>query len=206
MLSRGWSGHGDVRFQQAAFPVRYSTTGQQMDHPLRVIRVLADEAVRSMLMQLERLYSTTGRLSIPPEQLQRALLFQVLCRIRSERLLMEELDYNPLFRWFVALNRTDRTTLARIGTGCRSARLWRPSSTQSVVRPVRRVCPPKSTSPSTGTPWEPVSVSAMTRTSRRTTEINAACDGLDALAAQRGRPYRRPLGTDRVSSDEELLR
>ena len=101
------------QIQHGRVPDEVSKTGQQTDHPLRAFRVLADKALRSMLMQLERLYSTTGRLSIPPEQLQRALLFQVLCRVRSERLLMEELDYNPLFRWFVALNRTDRTTFGK---------------------------------------------------------------------------------------------
>ncbi len=74
------------------------------DHPLRAVRALTDEALWSMLEQFERLYSTTGRPSIPPEQLLRALLLQVLYTVRSERLLMEELDYNPLFRWFVGLN------------------------------------------------------------------------------------------------------
>ena len=60
-----------------------------------------------MSAQFERLYSTTGRPSIPPEQLLRALLLQVLYTVRSERLLMEELDYNLLFRWFVGLNMDD---------------------------------------------------------------------------------------------------
>ena len=77
------------------------------DHPLRAIRALTDEALRSMSAQLERLYSTTGRPSIPPEQLLRALLLQVLYTVRSERLLMEELDYNLLFRWFVGLHMDD---------------------------------------------------------------------------------------------------
>ena len=77
------------------------------DHPLRAIRALTDEALRSMTAQFERLYSTTGRPSIPPEQLLRALLLQVLYTVRSERLLMEELDYNLLFRWFVGLNMDD---------------------------------------------------------------------------------------------------
>ena len=66
------------------------------DHPLRAIRALTDEALRSMSVQWERLYATTGRPSIPPEQLLRALLLQVLYTVRSERLLMEELDYNLL--------------------------------------------------------------------------------------------------------------
>ena len=207
MLSQGWSGHGDVRSSRATLPMRYSKTGQQTDHPLRAIRMLADEALRSMSMQLERLYSRTGRLSIPPKQLPRALLFQVLCRVRSEQLRMEEPDCNPLFRCSVGLNRTTRSGIQRrsprIGTGCRPARLRRPSSTQSDVRPVRRVCPPTSNSPSTGTLWEPVSVSAMTRTRRRTAEIDGASDRLGALAAQRGRSYRYPQVTDRVPSDEE---
>ena len=77
------------------------------DHPLRAIRALTDEALRSMSAQFERLYSTTGRPSIPPEQLLRALLLQVLYTVRSERLLMEELDDNLLFRWFVGLHMDD---------------------------------------------------------------------------------------------------
>ena len=77
------------------------------DHPLRAVRALTDEALRSMSPRLERLYSTTGRPSIPPEQLLRALLLQVRYTVRSERLLMEELDYNLLFRWFVGLHMDD---------------------------------------------------------------------------------------------------
>ena len=78
-----------------------------VDHPLRAIRALTDEALRSMSEQFERLYSMTGRVSIPPEQLLRRLLLQVLYTIRSERLLLEELDYNLLFRWSVGLNMDD---------------------------------------------------------------------------------------------------
>ena len=77
------------------------------DHPLRAVRALTDDALRSMSPQFERLYSTTGRPSIPPEQLLRALLLQVLYTVRSEWLLMEELDGNLLFRWFVGLNLDD---------------------------------------------------------------------------------------------------
>ena len=68
------------------------------DHPLRAIRALTDDALRSMSAQFERLYSAMGRPSIPPEQLLRALLLQVLYTVRSERLLMEQLEYNLLFR------------------------------------------------------------------------------------------------------------
>ena len=77
------------------------------DHPLRVIRTMADEVVDGMSKRFSDLYSETGRPSIPPEQLLRALLLQVLYSIRSERLLMEQLDYNMLFRWFVGLTMDD---------------------------------------------------------------------------------------------------
>src|SRR5713226_2052721 len=73
------------------------------DHPLRVIRRLADEALREMSREFDQLYAAVGRPSIPPERLLRAQLLQVFYSIRSERLLMEQLDYNILFRWFVGL-------------------------------------------------------------------------------------------------------
>ena len=73
------------------------------DHPLRVIRRLADEALRDMSREFDQLYAAVGRPSIPPERLLRAQLLQVFYSIRSERLLMEQLDYNILFRWFVGL-------------------------------------------------------------------------------------------------------
>jgi transposase len=77
------------------------------DHPLRRIRDLADDALRRLSPEFDRLYSKVGRPSIPPERLLRALLLQCFYTIRSERLLMEELDYNLLFRWFVGLNMDD---------------------------------------------------------------------------------------------------
>jgi transposase len=77
------------------------------DQPLRAIRTLTDEALRSLSRRFAGLYSTTGRPSIPPEQLLRALVLQVLYTVRSERLLMEELNYNLLLRWFVGLNMDD---------------------------------------------------------------------------------------------------
>ena len=77
------------------------------DHPLRAVRALTDHALKTMSRRFAGLYAKTGRPSIPPEQLFRALLLQVLYTIRSERLLMEELNYNLLFRWFVGLNMDD---------------------------------------------------------------------------------------------------
>jgi transposase len=77
------------------------------DHPLRTIRLLVDAVLKELSPQFDALYSHTGRPSIAPEKLLRALLLQVLYTIRSERLLMEQLDDNLLFRWFVGLNMDD---------------------------------------------------------------------------------------------------
>ena len=74
------------------------------NHPLRTIRTMADEALRSMSERFDTMYAKTGRPSIPPEKLLRAQLIQMLYSIRSERLLMEEIDYSMLFRWFVGMN------------------------------------------------------------------------------------------------------
>ena len=76
-------------------------------HPLRVIRKLADQALTALNEQFAALYSENGRPSIPPEQLLRALLLQAFYTIRSERQLMEQLNYNLLFRWFVGLSVDD---------------------------------------------------------------------------------------------------
>jgi transposase len=73
------------------------------DHPLRPIRQLVDDILREMSRDFDKLYATVGRPSIPPERLLRAQLLQIFYSIRSERLLMEQLDYNILFRWFVGL-------------------------------------------------------------------------------------------------------
>lgn len=75
----------------------------RQDHPLRAIRRMTDEVLASLSPRFSKMYSDMGRPSIPPEQLLRALLLQSLYTIRSERLLMEEIDYSILFRWFVGL-------------------------------------------------------------------------------------------------------
>jgi transposase len=77
------------------------------NHPLRPVRAMADEALRDLRPRFNKLYARTGRPSIAPEKLLRALLLQVLYSVRSERMLMEQLDYNLLFRWFVGLNMDD---------------------------------------------------------------------------------------------------
>lgn len=77
------------------------------DHPLRKLRVLVNGILASMNTLLEERYSHTSRPSIPPEQLLRALLLQILFTVRSERQLMEQLDYNLLYRWFIGLGVDD---------------------------------------------------------------------------------------------------
>jgi transposase len=74
------------------------------DHPLRAIRTMVDEVLRSLSPQFSRMYAREGRPSIAPEKLLRALVLQMLYSIRSERLLVEEIEYSILFRWFVGLN------------------------------------------------------------------------------------------------------
>src|SRR5260370_39308155 len=77
------------------------------DHPLRAIRAMLDAALRNMGPQFDAMYAKIGRPSIAPEKLLRALLLQVLYTVRSERMLMEQLSYNLLFRWFVGMNIDD---------------------------------------------------------------------------------------------------
>jgi transposase len=76
-------------------------------HPLRAIRELIDTALRDLSPTFDKLYARDGRPSIPPERLLRALLLQAFYTVRSERQLMEQLDYNLLFRWFVGLSADD---------------------------------------------------------------------------------------------------
>src|SRR3989441_12678527 len=77
------------------------------DHPLRPMRAMVDAVLAELSPEFSRLYSRVGRPSIAPERLLRALLLQVLYSVRSERMLMEQLDYNMLFRWFVGLSMDD---------------------------------------------------------------------------------------------------
>src|SRR5437868_14013700 len=74
------------------------------DHPLRAVRAMTDEILNSMSPLFDAMYAEGGRPSIPPEKLLRAQLLQMLYSVRSERLLMEEIDYSILFRWFVGMN------------------------------------------------------------------------------------------------------
>lgn len=95
---------GDEQFQEEMFSYGSLSQRVPMGHPLRRIRALADEAMAALEPQFERMYSRIGRPSIPPEQMLRALLLQMLYTVRSERMLVEQMEYNLLFRWFVGLS------------------------------------------------------------------------------------------------------
>ena len=98
---------GDEPQQDGMFSYIAPEARVPRDHPLRAIRTMTDRVLKDLSPRFETLYSPVGRPSIPPEQLLRALLLQVLYSVRSERLLMEQLDYNILFRWFVGLSMDD---------------------------------------------------------------------------------------------------
>src|SRR5689334_8072234 len=95
---------GQDRQQSSMFSYLSPEQRVRKDHPLRTIRAMADQALVNMSERFDAMYAKTGRPSIPPEKLLRAQLIQMLYTVRSERLLMEEIDYSVLFRWFVGMN------------------------------------------------------------------------------------------------------
>jgi transposase len=102
VLMRGDNDEPDAMFS-------YISAAQRVpqDHPLRAVRSMVDLVLKELSPRFQKLYSRTGRPSIPPERLLRALLLQVLYSVRSERMLVEQLNYNLLFRWFVGLTMDD---------------------------------------------------------------------------------------------------
>ena len=96
---RGWDVRSDALFSYVSCEARVPK-----DHPLRPIRQIVDNALAALSPEFEKLYAKLGRPSIPPERLLRALLLQAFYSVRSELQLMEQLDYNLLFRWFVGLS------------------------------------------------------------------------------------------------------
>jgi transposase len=98
---------GDERVQDGMFSYVTLEARVPSDHPLREIRKLTDDVLRSLSAEFDALYSDLGRRSIAPEYVLRALLLQVLFSVRSERQLVEQIDYNLLFRWFVGLGMDD---------------------------------------------------------------------------------------------------
>src|SRR5438105_568184 len=99
---RGWDARSDALFSYLNCEARVPK-----DHPLRPIRQIVDEALRALSPEFEKLYARFGRPSIPPERLLRGLLLQAFYSVRSEKQLVEEFDYNLLFRWFVCLSLDD---------------------------------------------------------------------------------------------------
>ncbi len=99
---------GDDLQQQAMFSYISPEARVPKDHPLRPIQIMVDNALFDLAPLFKEMYSHTGRPSIPPEQILRALLLQVFYSIRSERMLVEQLEYNLLFRWFVGLSMDDK--------------------------------------------------------------------------------------------------
>src|ERR1700733_1009916 len=99
---------GEEQAQEELFS--YGSLSQRVpaDHPLRRVRMMADEAMVCLETRFEQMYSRLGRPSVPPEQMLRALLLQMLYSVRSERMLVEQMEYNLLFRWFVGLGMNDR--------------------------------------------------------------------------------------------------
>src|ERR1700687_4474883 len=98
---------GDERVQDSMFS--YLTLEQRVprDHPLGEMRTLTDTVLRSLSGELDKLYAATGRASVAPEYVLRALLLQAFYSIRSERQLVEQIDFRSLFRWFVGLGMDD---------------------------------------------------------------------------------------------------
>jgi transposase len=99
---------GDEQLQEEMFSYGSLSQRVPVDHPLRRVRVLADEAMQTLEGRFEQMYSRLGRPSVPPEQMLRALLLQMLYSVRSERMLVEQMEYNLLFRWFVGLGMNER--------------------------------------------------------------------------------------------------
>src|ERR1700720_2822245 len=107
---------GDDQQQNQIFSYLSPEARVRKDHPLRAIRAMVDEVLSQLSRRFDGMYATVGRPSIAPEKLLRAQLLQMLYSIRSERLLMEEMNYNLLFRWFVGLNADDEVWDATVFT------------------------------------------------------------------------------------------
>jgi transposase len=107
---------GDDREPDAMFSYVSAEQRVPADHPLRAIRAVVDDVLRDMSREFAGLYAKVGRPSVPPERLLRAQLLQIFYSIRSERLLMEQLDYNLLFRWFVGMDMDEPVWSATVFT------------------------------------------------------------------------------------------
>src|SRR3974390_3082879 len=127
---------GTDQQQNQMFSYLSPETRVRKDHPLRAIRAMVDEVLRALSPQFDRMYAREGRPSIAPEKLLRALVVQMLYSVRSERLLMEEIDYNILFRWFVGLNLDEEVWDATVFTKNRDRLLEADVAKQFLARVV----------------------------------------------------------------------
>ena len=138
---------GPDAMQESLFTVAKLDDFVPSDHPLRAIRVLVNEALTAMNTRFNEIYADTGRDSIAPEKLIRALLLQVFYSIRSERQLCEQLRYNLLFRWFVGVALDDPIWTTRrsrrIATGCWRIRWWNGSLPRCCAWPKVVGCCPR---------------------------------------------------------------
>src|SRR5437016_13116652 len=105
---------GDDTQQSTMFSYLSPEKRVPASHPLRPIRLLLDRVLLRLNTRFEQMYATTGRPSIAPEKLLRALMLQILYSVRSERMLMEQLAYNLLFRWFVGLNMVENVRVQTV--------------------------------------------------------------------------------------------
>src|SRR5258708_4861032 len=112
---------GDDQQQNHMFSYLSPEMRVRKDHPLRAIRAMVDEVLTQLSRQFDTMYARVGRPSIAPEKLLRAQLLQMLYSIRSERLLMEEMDYNLLFRWMSAAGRRRISLAQKARWGTQSA-------------------------------------------------------------------------------------
>jgi transposase len=127
---------GEDHQQDALFSYLSPEQRVPQDHPLRKLRRVVDDVLKKMSRRFAAMYAQIGRPSIAPEKLLRALLLQSLYTVRSERLLMEELNYNLLFRWFVGLNLDDPVWDATVYSKNRE-RLLRSDVAQAFFEEVR---------------------------------------------------------------------
>ena len=132
---------GPDQKQDAVFSYLSPEERVPADHPLRKIRRLVDDVLKDISPQFGKLYSDVGRPSIAPERLLRALLLQIFYSVRSERLLMEQLDYNLLFRWFVGMNMDEPVWVATVFSKNRD-RLLKHSIAESFFQRVLKVAQP----------------------------------------------------------------
>src|SRR6202049_4185100 len=129
---------GDDQQQNHMFSYLSPEMRVRKDHPLRAIRAMVDEVLTQLSRRFDAMYARVGRPSIAPEKLLRAQLLQMLESIRSVRLLMEEMDYNLLFRWFVGLNADDAVWDATVFTKNRDRLLQADVAQQFLARVVEQ--------------------------------------------------------------------